>query len=454
MPWTVKYPPAVAKGWSPAQKKRCVSAANAVLSKGGSEAAAIHACIAAAGKSKTASFNLSGTDPIAIRQTPTGLSAWQALGTIEQITLGNVKVPAQRYKKDVIRLGQYIKVSDGLTFAVTPLSLSNWVMQFHHMQENGVKVPIPNGHKNAGNSKENMGWVDKLWVEDGTLWMACTLIGEDAIVTAKRSDVSLHSPPSVIDGKGNAYQRPIAHVALCPDPVVPGLGDFIPLAASMSVHLQEGPAMDILKYLQELGALVGLDPATMTDEATAAKMLAEAVAALVEKNAADADGDAEVGPDGKPVIPASSKPSGTDGKLKEETLTRKFAGTFSDDGKPNPMVVKLMAEGRQMKIDRLVEMNKITAAVAKDLTDQFIGKDGAAVNLALSNGSDGSDFDLMVAAFEKNEPVEPGEKTGAQGGKSMTLSDGNKGDDKPNALVADAERQAKEAKEQRAAVRR
>jgi len=52
MPWTVSNPPAVAKNWTDAEQAKCVSAANATLASGGSDSDAIHACIAAAGKSK------------------------------------------------------------------------------------------------------------------------------------------------------------------------------------------------------------------------------------------------------------------------------------------------------------------------------------------------------------------------------------------------------------------
>jgi SPP1 gp7 family putative phage head morphogenesis protein len=52
MPWTVKNPPDVAKNWTTTEKRKCVSAANAVLREGGSDQQAIFACIRAAGKSK------------------------------------------------------------------------------------------------------------------------------------------------------------------------------------------------------------------------------------------------------------------------------------------------------------------------------------------------------------------------------------------------------------------
>jgi len=52
MPWTVDNPPPCAENWTEDEKYRCVSAANEVLAGEGSEAEAIYACIAAAGKGK------------------------------------------------------------------------------------------------------------------------------------------------------------------------------------------------------------------------------------------------------------------------------------------------------------------------------------------------------------------------------------------------------------------
>lgn len=52
MPWTVEDPPSCAKNWTLDEKQKCVTAANAVLEKGGTDEQAIYACIHAAGKTK------------------------------------------------------------------------------------------------------------------------------------------------------------------------------------------------------------------------------------------------------------------------------------------------------------------------------------------------------------------------------------------------------------------
>ncbi len=53
-PYTDSNPPTVSKNWTPEEQHKCVAAANAVLSSGGTEQESIFSCIHAAGKSKAA----------------------------------------------------------------------------------------------------------------------------------------------------------------------------------------------------------------------------------------------------------------------------------------------------------------------------------------------------------------------------------------------------------------
>lgn len=52
MPWTKEKPPKCATNWTDEQKAKCVKTANAVLKGGGTEQAAVFACIKSAGKTK------------------------------------------------------------------------------------------------------------------------------------------------------------------------------------------------------------------------------------------------------------------------------------------------------------------------------------------------------------------------------------------------------------------
>lgn len=138
----------------------------------------------------------------------------------------------QRFRKRLIGIGHFVKPADNIEFDVTRRTLEHFAEQFRRMKANGVQVPVPDGHKNAGSADHNRGYVEDMFIEGDSLVGVLRMIGPDAIAAAQRCDVSIFAPPVLIDGRGNRYERPIEHVALCTDPVVPGLGEFIPLAAS------------------------------------------------------------------------------------------------------------------------------------------------------------------------------------------------------------------------------
>lgn len=109
--------------------------------------------------------------------------------------------------------------------------LDHWAMIFSQMKVNGVKVPVPSGHTN--DSEKNRGWVEDIFRDGDSLFGIVALVG-DGIRLAGTNDVSIYSQSEYTDGNGNRYQWPILHVALCTDPVVPGLRGFEALAASIA----------------------------------------------------------------------------------------------------------------------------------------------------------------------------------------------------------------------------
>ena len=384
-------------------------------------------------------FDMAGDDTLFLRMMPAVATDWQPLGDLETIKLAEGKdpVPQRKYLKRIIRLGEYLNGTDGQPFTVTMGALTNWVLQFSEMRRNGVKVGIPDGHKNEGIAGKNLGWVDRLWIDGQTLWMACTIIGEDAMRTVARADVSIGSPPQKVDGKGNTYVRPITHVAACTDPVVPGLGVFIPLAASL--RLQQGD-ISMLDKLKKIAAALGLDPATIVDETAGLEIVLDAMMAWIEKQAETGESPAA------PATQASDHDPAGGGGVSKETVTREFTASMGDKPEPpNPLLVKSIAEARGLKIDALVLSRHLKPAAAAKWKEMFIGKDDQAVSLALSSGSDGSDFDLMIEATKLNDPfIETGEKSGPQA--SIRLSDPNKpGPAERPDIVKDAEARAKAA---------
>ncbi len=320
-------------------------------------------------------------------------------------------VPRRRYLKELIRVGQYVKASEDLEFTVTPATLDNWVTQFRAMRKAGVRVPIPASHDGADDPDATRGWVDDMFVQGDSLYMSCTLVGDDAIVAAARNDVSIFSPHEFIDGAGNRYKRPIMHVALCPDPVVPGLGAFIPLAASL--RLQRSQKM--LELIQKIAAALGISE-EVTEE-NAEQLLVPVLNALIAR--AKAEGGAQPAP-GTAAPGAQAEGSGvatggTASTVTDRTITDNLAASRSAAG-PNAMVVRVLADNRRMRIDRAVEKGILRRPAAQRLIERYIGEGNAAVALAMSRGDAGDDFDAVMEAFEANGPVAlaTGTKTGPQ----------------------------------------
>jgi hypothetical protein len=140
----------------------------------------------------------------------------------------------QTYVKDLIRVGEWVMPQSGVKFSVTNEDLDHWVKTFETMQAAGVKVHVPSGH--TDDADKNRGWVLAMFRDGDVLKGQLKIIGEDAIAAAVRNEVSIYVPPTLTDGKGNTYERPIAHVALTPTPVISGQGGWVPIAASNTQH--------------------------------------------------------------------------------------------------------------------------------------------------------------------------------------------------------------------------
>lgn len=287
------------------------------------------------------------------------------------------EIPVRRYHKPLIKVGKYTKDSDGVSFVVTDDLLTHWNNTVLEMSENGIKIPVPLGH-----TENNKGYLKSTFIKDKTLIGVIDLVGTDAAELAKTQDVSIYVPPKFTDGKGRTYNRPIRHVALTSYPVIPGLGEFEAVAASLILINKEKE--------MELGAIkLALN---VEGEATEDSILAGIT------------------------------------KLKESIPIQL---SFND------ATIKVATENRELKIGQLINTGKITPAVGEELKKIYTTKD----NITLSLSSEDSTFDKMVEALSKNESVvKTGEKTGQQ---TLELSDPNKGGDERNYLIEDAEKRQK-----------
>jgi len=355
------------------------------------------------------------TDRLGSILTPRLGTLWLAAGPQTKAD-GRVE---RRFRKELIRTGHYVKDEDGIEFEVTPHTLAHFVEQFERMKANGVRVPVPNGHHNAGNADANRGYVEELFVEGDTLVGVLRMVGDDGIAAAQRSDVSIYVPIDFTDGKGNKYTRPIEHVALCTDPVVPGLGEFIPLAASKEAVVNK------LEFAKKLAKTLKL--AKELTEENAEELLTAGITELIEardKAAADLKAKEE---------------EATEAKAEAEQL--KVAASRKAD----PLMVKLAADNAKLKLDGLVAASRLTPAARDKLAAALLGKDNEKLAVALSRGDDGSAIDAIVAALSENTPVKTGEKSGPQ--VNVSLSKGKEAGDEP-AVVRDAKRRAEQFKAQ------
>jgi hypothetical protein len=118
----------------------------------------------------------------------------------------------QKVQRDLVRVGQFAEGDS--TFQITPDTLNELAANFARMKANGVKVAIPDSHEAAGIPDRNRGWLEDVAVDGDRLVGTMELVGEDAIAAARHGDVSVYVPPLYMDGRGNAYTRPILRVAL------------------------------------------------------------------------------------------------------------------------------------------------------------------------------------------------------------------------------------------------
>jgi len=355
------------------------------------------------------------------------------LQTDPALSLGlNSSSGLNRYRKELIKIGKYIKASTKQTINVTLDTLNHWVATYKQWTANGNKVPIPLGHDRAQEPEANQGWVTDMFVEGGSLYGIMELADAKLALT---TDVSISiGDNTVVDGRGIKYSRPILHVALCTDPVVPGLGDFESMSFSLS--LGESNMKDILKKIAAALKLSKEDP-TEEDilaaigevDATKDKIDLSKIAVALKLSAEATE--EEILSAIKPVekVIEAMKPADKD-KDKDKVELSTIA--------PAPQVVKLVTENREIKLGNLVKAGIITPAVKDVLATRFVAE--KAVTLELSKGNS-DEFDFLYGVLAQNNPVKLAEITGVQ---VVELSQANK-EEPENPVQKDINRRRKEA---------
>ncbi len=252
-----------------------------------------------------------------------------------------------RYRKELLKIGNYVKASTNQAFKVTSETLDHLVSTFHRWTKNGNKVSLPLGHERADKPESNQGWVVNLFREETSLFGLVEILNPELALT---TDVSICIEGEVIDGKGHKYSDVITHVALCTDPVVGGLGAFEKLSLSLNKGVK---AMEFPEFLKKIAEKLHITGGTPTGEAVM----------LALENQLPAD----------PV---------TSIKLSGSPATDPLVAA----------VVKQTIENRSIKLSGLVKAGKITPAVKDVIAAKYVETN--AVTLELSKGVDDG-FDLL-----------------------------------------------------------
>ncbi len=139
--------------------------------------------------------------------------------------------PVYRFRVEAIPGGKFL-TADEQPFQVTPQTLQHWQQTFAAFANRGIPVPVLTGTHLEPTAEHSVGQVVGVDVKNGSLWCTCELIGKDIPRLAATNSVSIYAEPSWTDAKGNQYDWPLRHLLMTPDPRIPGLKGFTPLAAS------------------------------------------------------------------------------------------------------------------------------------------------------------------------------------------------------------------------------
>lgn len=196
------------------------------------------------------------------------------------------------YEKELIYVGDFEDKTRKLKFSVDESLVDHWLRTHDEMVKNGIDVPTPKGHTDdVESNRGKVIRVTKRLNEEGlpALFGVFKFRDKEAAKLAASANVSIYVPPEFTDGKGRRYVRPIRHVAFTDYPVIPGLGKFHAIAASLVL---DQPRDDIGRFGEGSGDSKRETPKGMEGIASLAGRINEG--AYVDKSTINGLKDPEV----------------------------------------------------------------------------------------------------------------------------------------------------------------
>lgn len=323
------------------------------------------------------------------------------------------------YRKELIYVGKFVK-DDGKSrqeFTVDEALLHHWTNTFAAFKDRGIDVPLPVEHTDDPEKRRGSLVGAEVALNDKglpALFGVVTFRDAEAEKLAATASVSLYVPPKFVDGKGNTYYRPIRHVALTDYPVIPGLGGFEAIAASLVGD--RTMKLSLAGMAEKMGIPVADkdEPSIEAEIVSAYQSLQQQVEQLQAK-IAELEGGGEGEGEGEPAA--------------EEPVAAGF--------------INLARDNRRMKLDAAVQTGLLTPAARKKVEAQYCTDQALTLSL---RGKTDDGFDALMDTLRENGAVLSfKERTGAQ---TTVLPDGAKAAEK-GTLAKDAERRAEEAAKQR-----
>ena len=322
------------------------------------------------------------------------------------------------FEKQIAYVDDFYKASEDLEFSITEPLIDHWVCIQNKMKEAGMKVPMPSRHtEEAGFKKAEVLSLSKRNDSQGRVGLFSKLKFDDskAADDYKSSGVSIYVKSDVtVPTTKELLTYPITHVAFTDYPVLPGMDEFVKIAASMEAEPvftkdsfeKKGDEMDhVLKLADTLDIEVS-DKEDATEKITTKfKELSDQIVSLSDE----------------------IKDLKKDPPKKIEELPIISASMFNLD-----------KENRDSKVENLLRDNFINPAQAKKLQEKYITKEVIACDF---NSEQDSDFNRVceILRLGSKHNLLGEEETGIQDAE-LILSQNDVNDPKKNSLLATIER--------------